>query len=163
MRGYLSPTWTLHVRLTSASNYYDLTAEADGAGGFEIDIPAATTADYSAGPYSWLAYVTNDSNERYSLQTGSIEVLPDLAVATQGVDTRSRNKRILDAIEALIEGRAASDVEEYSINGRDVRKMSLDSLLRWREYYRDQVRAEDSAIGVKTGGRRILATFGRRK
>jgi hypothetical protein len=49
---------------------------------------------------------------------------------------------MLDAIEALIEGRATADVSTYSINGRSLTKLSIDELQKWRGVYRAEYNAE---------------------
>lgn len=156
-----SDGWTLKFKCTGTAGVFEIVASPDDDGGYSVEVAATTTKDYVTGRYQWLGYVVGLSGERYTLQQGEIEVLQDLAAATNPVDTRSQSQRILDAIDSLIEGRAAADVDEYTIGGRTLRKMSIENLLMWREYYANKVSAEKAASGVKTGGRRILATFGR--
>ncbi len=45
-------------------------------------------------------------------------------------------------IEALLEGRALADVDSYEIAGRSMRKMAVPELLKWRNFYRAEVKAE---------------------
>ena len=40
----------------------------------------------------------------------------------------SHNKKMLDAIEAVLEGRITSDVEAYQIAGRQITKISITEL-----------------------------------
>ena len=66
---------------------------------------------------------------------------------------------MLDAIEALIEGRATKDVSSYSIAGRSLTRMTPDELVKWRSTYRAEVARQRNA-GKPNGGRKItLARF----
>jgi hypothetical protein len=66
-------------------------------------------------------------------------------------DTRSHARKVLDAIEAAIEGRAGDTVQSYTIGGRQINKMSADELIKWRNYYLAQVQTEDDAARLENG------------
>ena len=61
---------------------------------------------------------------------------------------------MLTKIESLLEGRADSDVANYAIQGRSLTKLSIDDLVKWRDYYQSEVnnqkRLEEIKLGRKT-------------
>lgn len=63
---------------------------------------------------------------------------------------------MVDKIESLLEGRADGDVSSYSIQGRSLTKLSIDELIKWRNYYKkeflQQEKKERRKNGKGTGG-----------
>lgn len=150
---YPAPTWTLKYRLKNAAGGQEITAAASGAH-HEVNVAAATTANYAAGRYQWVAWVEAGA-EKYTVDSGEIQVLTDLRAggATAAQDTRTHARKVLDALESLIEGKATHDVASYSIAGRALTKMSATELLQWRDHYRQEVRRENAAAVLRKGGR----------
>jgi hypothetical protein len=106
-----------------------------------VSVAAATTATYTAGTYQWRAFITRDSDSaRISIGYGTWTVTQDAATGT--ADPRTHAKTMLDKIESLLEGKADSDVANYSIQGRSLSKLSVDELLTWRNYYKAEVQKE---------------------
>lgn len=117
---------------------------------FHITIASSVTATMKAGRWHWQSYLTRVSdNARINLATGTTDILPDLSTVAD--DTRSHAQRMLNQIEALIEGRGATDVESYTIGGRQINKMSAAELTQWRTYYRNEVDAEDDVERRRNG------------
>ena len=156
--------WALRLRLvprSSAAASIEVTATQDGDD-WLVRVPAATTAGWSAGDYSWVAWVEK-SSESYTIETGQINVQPNLRTMV-AADTRSHARRTLDAVEAVIEGRASSAVAEYAIGGRSLKNTPVADLLVLRDKYRADVLREDaaarSAAGLAPRGR-MMVRFGR--
>ena len=128
---------------------------------YEVSVPASTTQGLSPGPWSWDAYMTRISDSaRVRIVTGRLEVLPNSAIATG--DTRSHARRMLAAIEALLEGRSVSDVASYTIQNRSLTKLTPEELTRWRNYYRREIQREDAAEAARQGkatGRTMAVRF----
>lgn len=120
---------------------------------------AASTGAYQAGTYRWRLVVTRTADSaRYSVETGVVEVLADPAAAGK-MDWRSHARRTLDAIEAVIEGRAAVDQMAVTLNGRSLSRTPIADLLLLRDRYRREVRDEDAKLRMDAGGfsgRRIV-------
>lgn len=136
--------WSLAYTLINAAGKITINASVSGADHL-VSVPAATTATYVAGGYTWMARVTK-ATEIYTIGQGSIEILPNLAAA--GVltyDGRSHAKIMLEAIEAAFEGRASSTQLEYEISGRRVRNMTPEELIKWRSFYKAEVAKEANA------------------
>lgn len=119
-------------------------------GVYLVEIAAATTAGYTAGDYQWVELITRDSDsERIRLNYGTLTVEPD--PATSAADTRSHAKTVLDAIEAVIEGRANKDQESYSIAGRSLSRTPIIDLLMMRQTYKKEVSREEQAERIRQG------------
>jgi hypothetical protein len=117
---------------------------------FRMSLSSAVTAAMMAGRWYWQSYITRTSDgARIALSDGETMVAPNLAsVAT---DTRSHARKMLDAIEAVMEGRATTDVASYTIGGRQINKMGTDDLMKWRSYYRSEVQTETDAQRINSG------------
>lgn len=106
-----------------------------------IEIASATTANYQTGDYHWYAFITRTSDsERIAVDDGYAKI--ELNFADTNADHRSHAKKVLDAIEATIEGRASQDQMSYSIAGRSLSRMSIDDLLKFRDRYKAEYNLE---------------------
>lgn len=148
-----SASWVLHYTLISAANKYTLDGTASGDDHI-IAATAAATASYVAGEYSWQAYVTKAA-ERYTVGTGSITIQPNLAALAGGYDNRSHVKKTLDAIESWLENKNPA-VSEYEIAGRRMRYIPIPDLLKLRDRYKMELRAEEAAKSSGIAGKNKL-------
>ena len=133
-------TYTLKYELVTSGTRIQIEASADGDD-YAIAVAATTTVNWTAGRYHWESFA-HDGNDRYHLESGVIDILPDFEVQTSGYDDRSHAKKVLDAIESLLEGKFTSDVESYTIAGRSLTKMSVEELLTARDRYRAEYNKE---------------------
>jgi len=156
---YPATDWTLTYTLWTADGVVSIVASADGAT-HAVDVPPATTAAYAAGRYTFF-FIVRDCTEIYTVGTGVMQVLPAVGAAQ---DTRTHARTMLDAINAMIEGRASDgdlDVVRTSIGGRDT-EWDLETLLKMRQQYAASVAAEDAAQRVARGegsGRMVQVRF----
>lgn len=134
-----SDSWVLTYSLRNATNTINLTATASGDDHL-ISLTAVTTAAYTAGEYWYQAYVTKGA-ERYQVETGSIVIKENLA-ASATFDGRSHVKKVLDALEATILGKASKDQLSYSIQGRSLSRMSASEVIEWRDKYKAEYQQE---------------------
>ncbi len=135
----------------------EITAGESGSD-YLVEVASAVTALYAAGRYSWTAYIIRSSDsQRLRLGSGALDVVADRD--TDAADPRSHARKVLDAIEAVIEKRATVDQQEYSIAGRSLKRTPVADLLVLRDRYRADVRAEELAERIKNGmggGGRVL-------
>lgn len=101
-----APTWSLTYHFKNAVGGFDVAATADGTG-FAVNVDPATTAALTAGRYDYVALVT-DGTDRHEVGSGVLEVRPDFA-AVGALDARTLPRKILDAIDAILESRATLD------------------------------------------------------
>lgn len=150
------------ARLELAGTEIEITATESG-NEYLIEVSSVTTTGYTAGTYHWQSYIirTSDS-ERITLGSGTWEVKANRDAAT--TDPRGHVKKVLDAIEAVIEARATKDQESYTINGRSLSRTPIKDLIVLRDTYRIEYQRELAAERVARGlgnPRRIGVRFNR--
>ncbi|MDT7849924.1 hypothetical protein Q9292_09900 [Methylophilus sp. VKM B-3414] len=147
--------WTLKGRFAPVASGTPVTitaATADNGADYVLTVPAATTGGWDAGNWQYTLYVEL-AGERHTIEVGNINVLANPASATAGADTRSHVKKTLDALEAMIEGKAGKDVQSYSINGRQLQHYSFPDLIILRDKYLAEYAREQQTASGKPGGR----------
>lgn len=157
LTAYPAPQWELALILRGAQAI-DLAAVSDGASHrFQAD--AATTADWLAGRY-WYSLRATRGADVVEVDAGDLTIAPDLAAVSEPFDGRSHARRVLAAIEAVIENRATIDQQSYQINNRSLSRTPLPDLLLLRSRYLDEVRREEMAArGQSLLGRQIKVRF----
>jgi hypothetical protein len=157
-----SAGWTAVLRLVP---------EQAGAAAIKITATTSPTADryaWQIGPaetaawtpcgYSWAIWVQK-AGARITRQTGRLVVRTDPDQLAPGTDGRSQAEVGLDAINALLLGRASTAQLRYKINGRELESYPLPDLMRLQKFYENQVAAEARARGLadpRGSARRIL-------
>jgi molecular chaperone DnaK (HSP70) len=163
--GYLSSDgYTLKHKLLprTSGTPISLTATANDDGSYHTQSLPSATANYAAGWYTVKSWVEK-SNERISLADQVFQILADPATATS-FDARTHARKVLDAIEAVLENRATLDQEEYAINGRSLKRTPVADLIRLRSAYKVEVSREVAAEAMAAGlanPRRIYLRMGR--
>lgn len=153
--------WEASYVFWTAADAYTITATGDGTT-HSISVAPATTAAYTAGRYAWALKVTDGTNV-HTLQTGHWQVLPAIGTA---LDTRSHARKMLEAINAMLEGRATDgdlDVVK-TLHGDTATSYEPATLLKLRSQYAAAVAAEDAAEALARGdqsGRIIRTRFAR--
>ncbi|MFA4871418.1 MAG: hypothetical protein WC623_24680 [Pedobacter sp.] len=168
-------TWKITVSDYPASGGWSLIYAFRG-GGTAIAITATTSGDdylitltpsitslWAAGTYRWQSHITKTTPaESHPIATGMLVVKARLSTQTAGYDPRSQIKKTLDAISALLEGKAVADVMSYTIAGRSIAKMTPEELIKWQNNfqikYDSELKAEKIAQGLGGGGR-VLVRF----
>lgn len=145
--------WTYKIFLvgTVLLNKPGVAAGAD----FTFTLTADDTGTLTAGAYEYFEQLTKAA-EIYEGGRGTLEVLPDLATQLAG-DVRSHARKVLEAIEAVIENRATKDQMAYQIAGRSLSLTPLADLLLLRDRYAAEVMDEETA--AQLGDRRIRLRF----
>lgn len=155
--------WVLSYRLAPrvSGAAIDITASASGADHL-VNVAKAATASWAPAIYTVAAWVDNGT-DRYSVdsEAGEITITPNPATLAAGVDQRSSAEIALANVQALLQGKASSGTQEYTINGRQLRSYSLPELMRLEAKLKTDVDRERVAAGkapVHGGGRiqRIL-------
>lgn len=160
---YPAPTWTLSYYFRNAAAKFDITATADGTA-FAVSVAKATSAGKTVGWYDWIA-VVDDGTSRYQVDSGRLEVLPNLA--TDAVyDARSFARKMLDYIEAALLSRASSDQLDLINAQLEARSITRDKagMIVLRSQFKREVAAEDNANRIANGlgnKNRLLVRFAR--
>lgn len=141
--------WQLHYALRGPQGI-DLEALAGSAGGYQVEIAAQETREWMPGLYRWVAYVTGSDGQRLTLESGDIEIQPDL-LESEPTDMRSHARRMLDLVEAALEKRIPKDQQSYEIDGQRLDRIPIERLeaLRTR-YQREVARERRRGNGLRT-------------
>jgi hypothetical protein len=150
------------VRRDAAGGPITIVAAADGDG-YLVTVLPATTASWTPGKYTWAAYVTK-TGERYTVETGEVEILPDPAVSGAPLDMRSQARKALDDLNAARATWVATGgrVKRYSIAGRDIEYKDAAEIDMEINYWTKQVGEEQTSADLEAGRRpknRILTRF----
>lgn len=143
-------TATYIARITGGgANEITLTGSAYGTE-YLFAVSSAVSADFVPGYYHWqLEMVRSSDSERVVVDRGTFTAIVDLDVNQS--DPRTHAEIMVDKIEAVLQNRADADVANYSINGRSLVKLSIDDLLKWRDYYRAELTMEKRKERVRRG------------
>lgn len=145
---YPAPTWTLTYYFKNATASFSFAAVANGVF-FRVARTAAQTTPFAAGKYDWVAIVSDGTN-KWEVDRGRLNVLSDYVALTFS-DNRTHARKVLEAIEAVIEGRASKDQEEYSIGDRSLKRTPIPELLKLRQTYRSEAAAEEALERIANG------------
>jgi hypothetical protein len=117
-----------------------VTANANSGVTFDVRIAPSVTANLAVGLYVY-SVVASDNTDSYTVESGNItvEARADLGIAT---DLRTHNQKVLDAVNAVIEGRATQDQQSYTIAGRTLVRTALKDLLELKKHYEGAVASE---------------------
>jgi len=150
-----SMVWEASLESNGSTRFSATVTESGTEYTFTLDNSA--TAGYTAGDYIWFLKVlqTSDS-ETLVIDSGKLTV-KDNYFATTG-DTRSHAKVMVDKLESLLEGKADADVSSYSIAGRSLNKLTVEEMLKWRDYYKAEYQREiqEFRIGNNEGSGSIV-------
>lgn len=158
---YPAGTWSATWWFEKADKNFSVAGTASGAT-HAAAVTAATSGGYGVGRYRWRLSVT-DGSARHTVEEGWLEVLPNPA-ADGNYDHRTHARRVLDAIEAVIEGRASQDQSSVSIGGRSLARTPIPDLLVLRDKYRAEAQSEANAERIAAGmptKNRLLVRFTR--
>jgi len=134
----------------------DCTAEGDA---FEAVLTSAQSSQMSTGMYEVQLWVTSKSDADDVRQIDSIRievrkgfVEGDLA----SVDIRTTARQILDAIDAMLIGKATADQMEFTIETqvgrRALKRIPMAELIQARTYYAQVVAREEQAERLRRRG-----------
>jgi hypothetical protein len=153
--------WALTYTFWTATSAFSLTAAASGST-HTATVSKTTSAGYAAGRYDWTARVSSDTTQ-LTIASGVLQVLPAVGLA---MDTRSHARRMLDSINAILEGRATDGDLDVMRTQHGEHSTAWDPtvLMRIRSQYAAAVAGEDSAAAIARGdnpGRHIRVRFTR--
>lgn len=145
---YPAPDWTVLLLLRGPSAI-DLTS-VDAGALHRLSATAAVSSGWLPGEYAYSLRATNGADV-VELESGAVPLRADLATATPGTDQRLHTRKVLAAIEAVIEGRATLDQERYRIGERELHRTPIADLLKLRAHYRAELARETAAAQGHSG------------
>lgn len=120
--------------------------------GPSIEIIAAVVADGTAtisvtsltlptGTFEMYLEFTNSTGNRSTVPIGDLTVKQDPRLQIPS-DRTPHAERTLNNVEAVLEGRATSDILSYQLNGRSLSRIPIEELREWRDALRSEVAAK---------------------
>ena len=139
---YSAPAWSAALYLRGASAI-TLAALDNAASSHRFYAGATETGGWKPGVYTYAVRISNDE-QVVEIETGTVQILSDIASLPVDHDARSQNRKILDAITAVLERRATQDQEKYRINNRELWRTPIPELLTLKKHYAALVAAEEA-------------------
>ena len=157
LTAYPAPAWSLTLVMRGPGKI-DLQAAARN-NQHVVSAPADTTSEWAPGRY-WYSLRVTDGDRVEEVDAGEMVIAPDLMQADASFDGRDHLRRVLDAIEAVIEGRASKDQERYRIKDRELYRTPVGDLLKLRNTYRNELARKNAAKrGSDLLGRQVRVRF----
>jgi len=146
--------WVLKTRLVprvAGPAAFTLTAVPDSTdpSTHRTQVTASETAGWTAGTYSWFAYVEKGT-EQYKVAHGQVILTPDPRVVAT-LDSRSAARIALDNVRAVISGNASAGILSYTIAGRSLERYSMADLLKLESSLKAEVQREENCAAMAAG------------
>ncbi len=109
---------------------------------------AETTATFNPGIYKFQLI-----DNLGILESGDSEVIQNYLLSEQGQVVKTRNQILLEAIEAQLAGVATSAQSSISVGDKSISYMSINELLKLRQYYKNKVDQEQGKRNADNEGR----------
>jgi hypothetical protein len=153
---YPAPEWSVDLILRGPGQI-DLASAADGDN-HAFHAAAAATKDWVPGHYRY-ELRASDGVDVVTVETGETRIAPDLAAIDQSHDGRDHVRKVLDAVEAVIENRATIDQQSYQINNRSLQRTPLAELMKLRAKYRAELSQKKRARSGRGLGPKYKVSF----
>jgi hypothetical protein len=139
-----SDGWVLNYKLVKASGGIEIVSAPSGDDHL-VSVPAATSAGWVAGTYSYQAYVDGVDSQRFTVDTGTIVIKPNIAAEAAGYDNRTPARKLLDVLDGFLADYGSKAYQqEYEFNGRRQRWTSPGDFLSFRSKVRAEVLREEA-------------------
>lgn len=122
-------------------------------GGWRVTVPAATTATFDAGVWTWQAIATSGALT-HTAGRGQYTVKKTAAYTGQpaAYDDRSRAEIDLSHVETAIRTLAEGGmVQEYSIGSRNLKRFRMAELLQLRDDLKNEIAMERKRERIRQG------------
>ncbi|ELB2912183.1 hypothetical protein QNE52_002860 [Vibrio parahaemolyticus] len=139
-------SWLFSYALRGQS-VIDIDATAEN-GTVTVYETATATQNWTKGLYEWRLYASK-GDDRHLVKQGKLEIEPDFLNVAEGHDPRSHARKMLDAINSVLEGRILSDHERYSIDDRSLDRIPIKELHSLRKTYLVKVRQEETGTSFR--------------
>lgn len=144
--------WQMVYYLTKDGAQITIDSSDNGTGRRHlIRKTAAQTADYTKDGEYLLSLVAIKSPDKIIIRQGTIQVKKNFITALDGFDHRSDIKKTLDLLEKSIQDLASETDQEISINGKMLKRYSLDEKLKLKKQYLKWYQEEQDKINEGTG------------
>lgn len=138
------------ARITGGGSNEIKLAATESGGTYLFTADSTTTAAFEPGYYHWQLEITKTATgDRLVVDRGAFDAIVDLD--TNQADPRTHAEIMVTKIQSILEGKADSDVSNYSIAGRSLTKMTFEELISARDVYRRELQQEKVKERIKRG------------
>lgn len=141
--------WAVKYTLSGSGGTVAVKTASSSGSTHTFEFTAAETAALTKGTYKLFVFAESGT-QKIPLTTTTVTVLANLFTAAVS-DQRTDNQIILDAIVAVIKGRATKQHAEIAIAGRNIMLLSPSELYRWKKTYEYEVQKEIDAERIANG------------
>lgn len=143
-----APTWAVSYSIVGKTRLeWDQTWVTVDGQLSTIAIPFAATEGLAGGTYD-VTQIEETSTERKMTTLAPIAVLPNPLNVVGGKTKAARLEALIEACDALLEGRATDGMQSFMVFGRQLMSYPLSEIRGLKKGYEDQLRA----IRRKAGG-----------
>jgi len=155
--------WALSYALVNSVVQIVISSTDSGESSHLIEESASTTSAWLSGFFRWQSYVTKGA-ARHTVARGEIEIRPDFAAESDGVDGRGTWQTILDNLEAAYKKLTTTSATVVSVTygERSTSYRSSEDLIVAISHARAQVKRERQEIALEEGsalGNRLIFRF----
>jgi len=138
------------ARITGGGSNEIKLAATESGGTYLFTADSTTTAAFEPGYYHWQLEITKTATgDRLVVDRGAFDAIVDLDI--NQADPRTHAEIMVTKIQSILEGKADSDVSNYSIAGRSLTKMTFEELISARDVYRRELQQEKVKERIKRG------------
>lgn len=138
------------ARITGGGSNEIKLAATESGGTYLFTADSTTTAAFEPGYYHWQLEITKTATgDRLVVDRGAFDAIVDLDI--NAADPRTHAEIMVTKIQSILEGKADSDVSNYSIAGRSLTKMTFEELISARDVYRRELQQQKVKERIKRG------------
>jgi hypothetical protein len=147
--------WSLTYELRGGAQAIEFSSTANGADHVLL-VAAAVTATWLPAEYILAGYAIKGA-ERHQIYLGTLSVTENLQAAAGNVPEQTFAQKMVNALEAVMLGKAANDLTESTINETRFRYLTPEQLRiehgYWLGVRRNEVAAQRARAGLPTGNK----------
>jgi hypothetical protein len=151
INGYPSRDYSLCLSCKSVNGKLDdiNAASSSASDSYIINVPSSVTASYGVGMYYYQMVCSDANGSKYTVATGSFNILPSYSTCADNLDPRSIWEKRLDILNRYIELRLNNvkdiDVKTIKIDGYELEKYSLNQLFDLAARFEARIRVSNSS------------------
>jgi len=145
--------WALTYHLVKPGTKLSIETTDDGAGAHLVSKDKTATAAWPDGRYHAQGLVVKGDEAHVEFE-GTFQIKKGFAAVEDGLDARSHEEKVLDALETALESKASLTPDQLSISvdGVSIGRMTWRQLLEARDEYKSRVEAGVSEDDQARGG-----------
>lgn len=134
--------WHLHLRINSENLVFPTSIAGNE---IQARVAPEITRAWEPGSYSWAIVASSEQDADQATVTGGQVVVIQAGTAA---DSRTMARRLLDAVEARLEGRITADVQTLAYRGRSIQHIPISELMVLRDRFAAEAQRQEAGYSV---------------